>query len=111
MLVLPGLPALPLDEVVVGEDVDGLGVAGSEGISFTKKSYSCSAAFISFPQARMQLILSDILDVGTIASISIFFLNIIVSGIKWKEREGLPPSPRDCQSLPQQVLHLHGMAG
>ena len=39
----------------------------------------------------MQLILSDILDVGTIASISIFFLNIIVSGFE-KKREGGPSS-------------------
>ena len=39
----------------------------------------------------MQLFFSDIFDVGIICAISIFFLNIIVSGFK-KKREGGPSS-------------------
>ena len=39
---MPCLPALPLDDVVVGQDVDGLAVAGSEIFSCLESGLRCA---------------------------------------------------------------------
>ena len=39
---MPCLPALPLDDVVVGQDVDGLTVAGSEVFSSLESGLRCA---------------------------------------------------------------------